>query len=453
MSELPNNWASVKLSDLGTWRGGGTPSKSNPSFWTDGTIPWVSPKDMKKPKLSSAQDFITESAVKNSSANLLDEGSLLIVTRSGIPAHSLPIAVNLVSVSVNQDIKAITPCPATDSEFLWYAFKVFECEILNTCRKGGTTVHSIEFPSLQAFEIPLPPLNEQKRIVAKNEELFSELDAGEASLRQAKQQLGVYRQSLLKQAFEGKLTQTWRQQNPDKLESPDHLLARIRETDPTTVEPHECDNWRTIQFGELTEYITSGSRGWAAYYSESGSTFIRAQNLKKDYLDLSDIAYVTLPEKAEGKRTLTQTGDILITITGANVTKTGYIDRDIGEAYVSQHVALCRTLDPRLTKFLYLYIISPSGGRKDLEKAAYGAGKPGLNLTNLRELRVPICSLAEQREIVRLLDAQFEVIAQNEGEIDAALRRSEALRQSILKKAFSGQLAPKPPPTNPPPNS
>ena len=82
----------------------------------------------------------------------------------------------------------------------------------------------------------------------------------------------------------------------------------------------------------------------------------------------------------------------------------------------------------------------PAGGRKKLEKDAYGAGKPGLNLDNVRSLVVPIPSLPEQQEIVRLLDEQFTVIEQNEREIDTALKRSEVLRQSILKKAFSGQL-------------
>lgn len=210
---LPSSWATVKLSEVGTWRGGGTPNKANPAFWTDGTIPWVSPKDMKQPRLSTAQDLITESAVKSSATNLVAEGSVLLVTRSGILAHSLPVAVNLVPVALNQDIKAVTPYSITDGDFLYLIFRYFERDILNACRKGGTTVHSIEFPALQNFTIPLPPLPEQKRIVAKIEELFSELEAGEASLRKARRQLGVYRQSLLKQAFEGKLTQKWRTQN------------------------------------------------------------------------------------------------------------------------------------------------------------------------------------------------------------------------------------------------
>ena len=137
MSKLPSSWARVKLADIGTWRGGGTPSKANPAFWTNGTIPWVSPKDMKRPKLSTAQDLITEAAVKASATSLIDAGSVLMVTRSGILSHSLPVAVNLVPVALNQDIKAVSPSPATDGLFLWFAFKCFERDILNECRKGG----------------------------------------------------------------------------------------------------------------------------------------------------------------------------------------------------------------------------------------------------------------------------------------------------------------------------
>ena len=106
---LPTGWAAATLDDLGTWKGGGTPRKSNSSFWTNGTVPWVSPKDMKRFFIDDAQDLITTEAVKESSAQLLPENSVMVVTRSGILERVLPVAINTVPVATNQDLKTLVP--------------------------------------------------------------------------------------------------------------------------------------------------------------------------------------------------------------------------------------------------------------------------------------------------------------------------------------------------------
>ena len=331
-----------------------------------------------------------------------------------------------------------------DPRFLFYAVQTHEF-IGTLCLKvQGALYPAVRPTDISSFCLPPFSLGYQRQLVARIEELFSELEAGEESLRVARRQLGVYRQSLLKQAFEGKLTEKWRTQNPAKLESPAALIDAIQERSRSAKfkanDDHKIPSWSYRAIDELTESVTSGSRGWADYYADAGSIFIRAQNLNQDFLNLADIAYVQLPESAEGKRTRVKYGDLLITITGANTTKAGWVSTQLDEAYVSQHVALCRPISDELSPFLYRYIIADAGGRKKLTADAYGAGKPGLNLDNVRSLTVPLPSLPEQHEIVRLLDEQFEVIEQNEREIDAALQRSEALRQAILKKAFTGRL-------------
>src|SRR5439155_2021667 len=129
--------------------------------------------------------------------------------------------------------------------------------------------------------------------------------------------------------------------------------------------------WRATNLGRLTTLVTSGSRGWAKYYSDSGSIFIRAQNINSDFLNLDDIAFVRAPVSAEGLRTRVQQHDLLVTITGANVTKAALVDNQIGDAYVSQHVALVRLKDIRLGKFVFQSLISPAHGRKQLLATAY----------------------------------------------------------------------------------
>jgi type I restriction enzyme S subunit len=268
---------------------------------------------------------------------------------------------------------------------------------------------------LNESEIPLPPAKDQQRIVAKIEELFSELDKGVENLRTAQQQLKVYRQALLKHAFEGKLT----------------AGLSSEEVGP---------GWLEYKLGELLDFLTSGSRGWAAYYADAGDVFIRAQNIKHDRLDLNDIAFVALPDRAEGLRARVKVGDVLITITGANVTKSALIKRDVGTAYVSQHVALCRPTKNVLPDFLYWFVVAEAAGRKQLNDLAYGAGKPGLNLENIRSVTIRLPNLAEQAKVVELIEDKLSVIEDFEYTITDSLQRAEALCQSILKKAFSGQL-------------
>ena len=226
-SGLPESWAVLPLGHIGVWNGGGTPTKSNPAFW-NGDIPWASPKDVKVARLWDSSDHISSSAVEASTTMVIPKRSVLVVTRSGILAHTLPVATNEIPLAINQDLKAITPFAGIDAEFLAWALRALQRRILKECSKHGTTVHSIEVPRLQAFDVPLAPANEQRRIVAKIEELFSELDKGIESLKTARRQLEVYRQSVLKHAFEGKLTAQWREENKDKLDEPEQLLARIK---------------------------------------------------------------------------------------------------------------------------------------------------------------------------------------------------------------------------------
>lgn len=492
---LPKSWTTIKLAEVGTWRGGGTPSKANPAFWTNGTIPWVSPKDMKQPRLSTAQDLITKSAVESSATNLITKGSVLLVTRSGILAHSLPVAVNLVPVALNQDIKAVTPHPITDAEYLRLIFRCFERDILNACRKGGTTVHSIEFPALQDFPIPLPPLAEQKRIVAKIEELFSELEAGEESLRVARRQLGVYRQSLLKQAFEGKLTAQWRTQNPTKLESPATLLARIQSERQSRYEqqlkewerelkawdkgpksdkrpakprrpkpvqlpssdqienlPELSDAWSWISVGNCAVEISDGPFGSnlkSDDYVGSGVRVVRLENIGAGNFIEEKESFISHEKYKKLKRHTVRPGDIVVASFINDAVRAAIIPPSIEYAVNKADCFQVHCFGDTISADFLVRCFEARYFFKQLEQLIHGVGRPRINTTQLGEAYVPLCSLPEQQEIVRVLDEQFEGIERNEREIDGALRSSAALRQAILKKAFTGRLVPQDPSDEP----
>ena len=328
--------------------------------------------------------------------------------------------MNTVPVAFNQQINAIIPYEGIVPKFLFYQAQSHYFRSQLEDKSTATTISIVNKGNFKKVNLNLAPINEQHRIVAKIETLFSELDKGIESLKTAREQLKVYRQAVLKHAFEGKLTAQWRAEK-------------------------KAQDWKTSNLGDLLSFLTSGSRGWAEYYSSEGDIFIRAQNLKYDRLDLDDVAYVSLPEKSEGKRTIVQVGDILITITGANVTRTGYVKDELGDAYVSQHVALCRPVKELNTEFLYWYLIAEVAGRRQLNEFAYGAGKPGLNLNNIRSVKISLPAIVEQKLVVEKIREVLSVEEKMTSSIDTEMQRIETLRQSILKKAFSGQLVPQDP--------
>ncbi len=167
---------------------------------------------MKSPRLADSEDHISSLALKETNVKTFPPGTVLVVIRSGILNRTLPIAVADVQATMNQDLKGIFPHEGIDSTCLAYFLQSEEHGILRRCSKDGTTVASIDTNSLHSYPCRIAPLSEQRRIVAKIEELFSDLDAGVAALKRAKAKLKRYRAAVLKAAVEGKLTEEWRQQ-------------------------------------------------------------------------------------------------------------------------------------------------------------------------------------------------------------------------------------------------
>ena len=166
---IPESWQWVKLSDLGSFVGGHTPSLSDASNWADGDILWVTSKDMKQKYISDTGCKVSKKGA--SELHLLPKGSLIMVTRSGILRRTFPIAIASKPLTINQDQRAIEFYNSEMSEYIYCCLKSFEPIILRDYRKTGTTVESIIWDKFIHIPIPLPPLAEQKRIVKKIDEL------------------------------------------------------------------------------------------------------------------------------------------------------------------------------------------------------------------------------------------------------------------------------------------
>ena len=161
--DVPGEWAWSRLNNLVSTYGGKTPSKSNSAYWDGGGVPWITSKDMKEPELYGSQIELTQKGAED--MNIIAENSVLMVVRSGILRRLLPVAINRVETTINQDLKAMTPFEPSLSEWLLTCLSAWDKRIRDSFHKDGTTVDSIEFDALLSLLIPIPPAEVQKRIL------------------------------------------------------------------------------------------------------------------------------------------------------------------------------------------------------------------------------------------------------------------------------------------------
>ncbi|HSW64831.1 MAG TPA: restriction endonuclease subunit S [Dissulfurispiraceae bacterium] len=375
----------------------------------------------------------------------------------------------------------------------YFDAKLFEYFLRYLAVKLPSKGYARHYQHLSKSCIPLPPLNEQKRIVAKIEELFSELDKGIESLKTAREQLKVYRQALLKHAFEGKLTAQWREENKDKLEIADALLKRIqterkqryqqqlkewqkalkkweaggkKDKKPTKpsqpkhqppLAPEELADlpqlpagWAWGHLSFISENIQIGPFGSLLHkedYISGGIPLINPSHIKRSRIVPDHALSITAKKMKELANYSLKLNDIVMGRRG-----------EMGRcAVVGQTEAgwLCGTgslivrLLPSMKADYYCQIISSQRVKHYLSSASIGTTMQNLNEKVLHTVPVPICGSEEQKEICSQIEKQDSEIDQLEQTIEQAHQQSEALRQSILKKAFSGQLVPQDPKDEP----
>lgn len=158
----PKGWATRRFTDVGVWKSGATPSKSNDEFWS-GTVPWVSPKDMKVNVIRNAQDHVSEAAFAATSLKRIDPGHLLIVVRGMILAHSFPTAINAVPIAINQDMKAIMPADEIEAVYLKAAVESLKARILSGVSSAGHGTRRLDTRDAAEVMIPVPPRDLQAR--------------------------------------------------------------------------------------------------------------------------------------------------------------------------------------------------------------------------------------------------------------------------------------------------
>lgn len=303
-----------------------------------------------------------------------------------------------------------------NSKFIYYILQSqYFIQQFNN-RKHGL-IGGVSVNDLAEIGFPLSPLAEQQRIVDRIESLFAKLDEAKEKAQAVVDSFETRKAAILHKAFTGELTAKWRRI---------HGLS--------------LDTWKEVAADSLFEYVTSGSRGWAKYYDESGAVFIRMGNLDHGTieLDFSDIQHVKLPNKAEGQRSRIRKNDILISIT-ADVGMVGLVRNDDFEGYINQHIALARPVMSESAEFIAWYLVSDIG-LKQMQEKQRGATKVGLSLNDIRALQLKIPLIEEQDEILKVIKMWIGKEQQSQEAAEAVLDQIDLMKKSILARAFRGEL-------------
>lgn len=195
-------------------------------------------------------------------------------------------------------------------------------------------------------------------------------------------------------------------------------------------------NWAVESLGDLAHFVTSGSRGWAQFYSEYGALFIRSQNVRDGLLRFDDIQYVSPPSGAEGNRTKVELNDLLITITGNSVGNVALVDQVFDEAYISQHVGLVRLKDPTRAEYICRYLSPNSPGNFQIAGSQSGQSKPGLNLQNLKDFVIALPPSSEELHAITSALSDVDALLAT---LEQMIAKKRDLKQAAMQQLLTGK--------------
>ena len=377
-------------------------------------------------------------------------------------------------------VKVLRPI-TIDERFAYYA-----CRALRLPDRG----YSRHYAFLKKSKLPLAPQNEQRRIVAKIEELFSELDKGIESLKTARAKLNIYRQAVLKHTFEGKLTAQWREENKDKLETPEQLLARIKQergaryeqqlqewkAADTKWQEEQKDDYRPNKPRKLSNLVTIAAKknevtpkSWLSlkidgvcdiidgdrgpnypkkddYLPDGYCLFLNAKNVTKKGFVFDECQFISEERHHSLRKGGVEIGDIIFTSRGTigNVALHSSA-LDFVAIRINSGMFILRNYSPIMIGDYFTSLLISPIITKQIKRLNSGTAQPQLPIREFKQFVIPVPPIPEQEVIVRTIEAQMSSIDAIESDLARQLSSADALRQSILKKAFSGQLVPQDP--------
>ncbi len=454
---LPEYWMNVVSNEILDVRDG---THDTPRYIDEKSYPLITSKNLKNGKIDfdNVKYISDDDYLQISQRSKVDIGDVLFAM---IGTIGNPVVVKNEPKYAIKNIGLFkNPKKIINSELLKYYLDslIFSSQIEKKQFLKGTTQKFIPLGHLRNIEIPLPPLPEQRAIVSKIELLFSELDNGIANLKLAQEQLKVYRQAVLKKAFEGELTKKWRKSsengdieqllsevNKERLKYFQNKGKKIKQVKPVSEEEISGliplpENWKRIRLNDLSFLITDGKHGDCKNHENSGYFFISAKDLfdgKINYVDARQIQKEDFEEVH--RRTDLEPEDVLVTNAGTIGRIAIATESDkTSKTTFQKSVAIIKKPNSLIdSKYLAYHL------ENDVERiklASKGTAQKNLLLGTMSELIIAICPVKEQKAIVQEIETRLSVCDKIEQDIKENLEKAEALRQSILKKAFEGKL-------------
>lgn len=394
-----SSWRTARLEEVAQILGGGTPARSEESYFGGG-IAWATPTDvtaLDQLYITETKETVTDAGLRNSSTKLMPAGAVLLTSRATIGFT----AVSKVPICTNQGFINFICGPDIVPEYLAFWLRTQKAKMFQ--HAGGTTFKEIARGTIRKFEVPVPPLTVQRRIV----DFLSRAEGIVRLRREAEKKAAELIPALFLDMFGDPAT------NPKR--------------------------WPIASIGNISVLVTSGStpRGGADVYVNEGPYFIRSQNVLMNRLDLSDVARVTPETHRQMARTAVQDGDVLLNITGASIGRVAWVEKIDGEANVNQHVCIIRP-DRNTVVPMYLSVcLSMPYHQRFINTVQAGASRQALNHAQVRSLRLAIPSIGSQQRFDENVHAVMSIQSQQ----SAATAKAQAIFDALLAQVFSPETS------------
>lgn len=438
MSDLPQGWAEIAIGDVGQWGSGGTPKSDNKSYY-GGSIPWIRSGDLADGPIIAHEIGITEEGLANSSAKWVPEGAVLIAMYGATIGK---LGITTYPVTTNQAVAFCAVNDAVEPRLLFHGLAAKKQDLIEMGQGGAQP--NISQQLLKAVEFPLPPLPEQRRIVAKVDGLTARTARARKELDRLPTLIARYKQRLLALAYSGELTEGWRKANPY---SSTQLRSQIGIDGRSTALGEIPTGWNWTSFGEMAGVTGGLTKNKSRESLKTRAPYLRVANVYANELRLDDVTEIGCTE-SELTKTLLLAGDLLIVEGNGSIEQVGRAalwNGEIDGCSHQNHIIRARPNPDLVPRYGLFWLLSPDGRSAIEGVASSSSGLHTLSITKVKGFPIPVCPPEEQAEIVRRIESAFGWLDRVAADHAAAARLLPKLDAAILSKAFRGELVPQDP--------